>query len=226
MSELLTREACANHPDQLGTALCDHCGKAMCAACVTEALAAPEEYCSRRCADAAQVEVFSKFLAGVDAPFTTGVKLWWRSLTPLFTAIWPVVLLTAIAFWLMPKENEVGNADATITSVLAISLIALAVYGIVVTSAAMSQVHTELIKGNALTWSARRLVPWALTWILMMLAIGVGYILFIIPGIYLALRLFWADEYALAHRAGPWRALKESWKLTKGEVGAIFRSSF
>ena len=45
----------------------------------------------------------------------------------------------------------------------------------------------------------------------------------IIPGIYLGLKLFWADEFAMVHQANPLQALSESWRLTEGEVGSIFR---
>ncbi len=48
----------------------------------------------------------------------------------------------------------------------------------------------------------------------------------VIPGIYIGFRLFWADEFALTHEVNPIQALKDSWELTKGNVGDIFRFQF
>ncbi|MBI2022461.1 hypothetical protein HYS97_01275 [Candidatus Daviesbacteria bacterium] len=47
---------------------------------------------------------------------------------------------------------------------------------------------------------------------------GVGLILLIIPGIYLALRLQFYSYLIVDKGFGPLQALKESWKLTKGKV--------
>lgn len=48
----------------------------------------------------------------------------------------------------------------------------------------------------------------------------------IIPGIYLSLRLFWAEEFALVHGAGPIQAIRESWDLTTGLAGSVFVFQF
>jgi hypothetical protein len=91
-----------------------------------------------------------------------------------------------------------------------------------VTATTISQQYTKFIRGNVHIWTLRRMVPWALTWVLVLTGTLVGYVLLIIPGVIVALRLFWADEYALAHRAGPFRAMKQSWQITKGEAGEVF----
>jgi uncharacterized membrane protein len=91
-----------------------------------------------------------------------------------------------------------------------------------VTGTTMSQQYTKFIRGNVHIWTLRRIVPWALTWVLVLTATLMGYVLLIFPGVIVALRLFWADEYALAHRAGPFRAIKQSWEITKGEAGEVF----
>jgi len=51
-------------------------------------------------------------------------------------------------------------------------------------------------------------------------------VLLIVPGIYCALRFFWADEFALIHGCGPVKALRESWHLTRGKVWDIFSFQF
>jgi hypothetical protein len=66
--------------------------------------------------------------------------------------------------------------------------------------------------------------PTPLGYILLSL-IGLGFLL-IIPGFYCALRFFYADEYALIHCLGPFRALRESWYLTKGKMWRIISFQF
>lgn len=55
--------------------------------------------------------------------------------------------------------------------------------------------------------------------ILMALAFAAGLIFFIIPGIYIIIRLMWAPFYSVEHKeAGVIDALKWSWNATKGRV--------
>ena len=99
-------------------------------------------------------------------------------------------------------------------------------FGIALTQVILSQRYTRLVQGNPYTWTLRRFVPWVLTWIICFAAIVLGTLALLIPGIILGLRLFWADEFALIHRAGPIQALKESWKLTSGNIGSLFVFQF
>lgn len=58
-----------------------------------------------------------------------------------------------------------------------------------------------------------------MTWICVWALVCLGYLLLILPGIYIAFRLFWADEYALHDGAPPWRAIARSWRLTSDAQG-------
>lgn len=221
MADLTSRRTCPIHPDRYGVAVCDHCGEAMCGACRIGAMAAREDYCSEECAVAGEGETSERLLRGLEAPFDSGLQLWWRSLKPLAAALAPVAAAIALAIWVAEGGVSPGpDRDPSMVGFLALGLF---MYGIALTGTVMSQQHTDLIHGNPHLWALARFGPWFLTWVLVLGAVTFGYFLLIIPGVIAALRLFWADEFSLAHRLPPWSALVESWNLTKGESGPILR---
>ena len=141
------------------------------------------------------------------------------------------------------------SGGAAILMLLMLAFLMLA-FGIALTQVILSQCYTRLVQGNPYVWTFRRFVPWTLSIIIVFAAMFLGMspivfaamflvflgmpalvmslvmLLVVQPAIYLGLRLFWADEFALVHRAGPIQALKESWQLTKGNVGSIIRFQF
>lgn len=52
--------------------------------------------------------------------------------------------------------------------------------------------------------------------ILLGIIVGLGYILFIIPGIILSIRLSFASFLVVDEHFGPWEAITESWRRTRG----------
>lgn len=64
------------------------------------------------------------------------------------------------------------------------------------------------------------------TYILMALLYGiivtVGFIFFIIPGIYFAIRLQFAPAFIVQENSGVIDSLKMSWNITKGNIGQLF----
>lgn len=225
MPEINRRALCVKHAPELAVGECDHCGNAFCDACRVEALTIPEIYCSEPCREAAEPDGFERFSAGFKAPFRTGIKLWADALPALLRHTLPVALvMAALLIFVYPDWVSEQGPAPSIT--LIIGLMLVAAYGIVLTSTVLSQNYTGLIRGNAHVWAAKRLLPWAATWALLALGTFLGYLALIIPGIIIALRLFWADEFALVHRAGPIASVKESWALTKGALGEIFVFQF
>jgi hypothetical protein len=105
-------------------------------------------------------------------------------------------------------------------------LVALASVGVAMTQVVMTEKHTGLVRGNPYLWALKRFVPWLITLSLAIAATIAGYLLLILPGIYVALRLFWADEFVLIHGSGPIRGLKDSWELTRESAGSIFAFQF
>ncbi len=57
---------------------------------------------------------------------------------------------------------------------------------------------------------------------LYVLIVGMGIILFIVPGIYLGVRFWFFDYFIVDKKIGPIKALKESWKATSGSAFNLF----
>lgn len=58
--------------------------------------------------------------------------------------------------------------------------------------------------------------------IIVAFAVGLGFILFIIPGIYLLVRLMFFTYYIVDKNAGIMESIQMSWNLTKGSVVNLF----
>jgi len=60
------------------------------------------------------------------------------------------------------------------------------------------------------------------SYIIYYILVGIGLLLFIIPGLILAVRLSWAKYFIIDQHAGPIQALKMSYHATKGQFWTIF----
>jgi hypothetical protein len=118
------------------------------------------------------------------------------------------------------------EVPATLVSPLLFLVLLLGAFTVALVGVVLSARHTRLVEGSAYAATARRFVPWVATWVLILGIVFAGYLALIVPGVYLALRLFWADEFALIHGKGPIAALKASWDLTRGRAGAMFVFQF
>jgi len=71
--------------------------------------------------------------------------------------------------------------------------------------------------------SQYRLLPkFLLAFILFLLIISVGFILLIIPGIFLIIKLWFWDYFIIDKKMGPIEALKKSWNITNGHMLRLF----
>jgi len=69
----------------------------------------------------------------------------------------------------------------------------------------------------------RLFLNYFLSSLISMVIIGAGLILLIVPGIYFALRLqFYKYLIVDKEDIGPWMAIKESWRMTKGHAWNLF----
>ncbi len=224
---------CAKHLDQPAAARCDHCGAPFCGDCRVEDTAAEEVFCSEPCrekrAEARSGPVLpseSELLEGSLHPIKTGWKLWARSLPTLCLYTAPIAFIMGTVVWLAPEPHAADGGEMAMPERTEFLLLLMLAFGISLTQVILSQRYTRLVQGDPYAWTLRRFVPWALSWIMCLAAIFLGTLALVVPGIIIALRLFWADEFALVHRAGPIQALKESWELTRGDVGSIFVFQF
>ena len=224
---------CAKHPGQPAAGRCDHCGAPFCGDCRVEDTAAEEVFCSEPCREkrtkarsGPALPSESVLLEGFDQPIKTGWKLWARSLPALCLYTAPIAFIMGMVAWLGGESLAAEGGETALSDGTEFLLLLMLAFGIALTQVILSQRYTRLVQGNPYTWTLRRFVPWVLTWIICFAAIILGTLALLIPGIILGLRLFWADEFALVHRAGPIQALKESWKLTRGNIGSIFGFQF
>lgn len=220
---VLERQAlCVKHAPERAVATCDHCGNAFCNTCLVEGLAVPEIYCSETCRATAEPDGVERFLAGFKNPFRIGLKLWAQALPSLIRHMVPLAVVSTVLLWWLFPAFDANQDSSAATPFALLGIVVLGAYGVLLTGTILTQQYTGLVRGNAYAWALRRSVPWVLTWLLIALATTVGYLALIIPGIIAALRLFWADEFVVAHSLGPVEALKKSWELTRGALGEVF----
>ena len=119
-----------------------------------------------------------------------------------------------------------ASGEPRVTDTGAVILLVGLCFGIALTQVIFSQQYSGLVRGNVYWWTLQRIIPWALSLAMVWVITVLGMMAFVLPGIYLGLRLFWADEFVLVHRSGPIRALRQSWELTRGDAGSVFRFQF
>lgn len=69
---------------------------------------------------------------------------------------------------------------------------------------------------------SRKIVTYFVASLIMGIAVSIGTILLIVPGIYLALRLQFYSAYIVEEDCGIMESLQKSWKLTEGQVMPLF----
>lgn len=228
MSDVISL-TCSNHPPEKAVGRCESCGKPFCEGCRVEDVAGDRSYCSRGCLVAVRASVQqpgvrsdADLIDGLHSPIRTGWRLWARSAGAVSLYTLPVAIVLAWALEVNPRDPvsastfEMGDALFWIT----------AAFGVALVQVVLTQKYSGHAPGNPLLWTIKRFLPWcaavALAWGLII----AGYLALFVPGIYLSLRLFWAEEFTLAHGASPLGALRESWALTRDSAGAVFGFQF
>lgn len=225
-------ETCARHPGTPAVANCPVCHSPFCSDCRVEKVGAERSYCSEACRtrDSEATAVPDVELAeAAKRPIRSGWRLWVRSSPRLVRYTLPVSVI--MAFLLVMSGSSISaaldeNSNSAVPLAITGVLWGLFGYGIALTGVLLSRVHAGHIVGNAHLWTLRRLLPWLGVWVLVFAAVIFGFLLLIIPGIIVGIRLFWADEFALVHSAGPLTACRESWRLTRGRAWSVFAFQF
>jgi len=163
-------------------------------------------------------------LAGYKNPIKRGVIAWFRALGPIARKLAPFSLLCVLVTtaWVY----LVGDTGSARFNYLPLIITLIVLYGFAVIAVLMSGEYARNPVENPYLHALQRFVPWLVAWAMILGITLVGYVLLIFPGIYLNLRVFWADEYALVHNLGPFEALDESWKVTRDEAGTVFGVEF
>lgn len=228
MSNPTPNAPCAEHPERMAVAACDRCGRPVCEECKVELVAAERVYCSQGCREVSIESVDNATLrAGLEKPIRIGWSLWVRSMGPIAAIAFSVAIVAAPLIWYLEylELNSAPGEHELLNLFLLVALLVVVGFGVALVGTTLSKRYAGLAI-DPRAQAARRLIPWIGTWALLFPIILVGYIALIFPGIYLSLRLFWADEFALIHDKGPIAALKASWELTRNEAFSVFVFQF
>lgn len=225
-------QQCHNHPDRRALSFCHSCNRFFCPECLTEGkeyyycldsvcqIALQRELSSTQ---AQQVQLSDEpHAAAIKKPIRTGWSLWWK-LNPYL--IFRLALPIGLAYWIASSILTNSSSEESLSISTLLLLIFLGSVAIAVTSAALSQSYRGF-ELNPWTLTISRFIPWLLTVALVTVATVLGMMLLIVPGIIVAIRLFWADELALAHNLSPVEATRQSWELTKNHGWNIFGFQF
>jgi hypothetical protein len=234
MSGSIQATSCANHPDQSAVGSCGNCGKPVCDACRVEDVAIEATFCSERCRESRPGKPGGRPVdnatleAGLRRPIRTGWALALRSTGRIVAHVLPIVIVGGLTVaWLnRMAEGPAGPLAPAIGFGFVLLVLFAGAFGVALVGVILSARHTGCVHGPPYALVARRFLPWLATWVLMIAIAFAGYLLLIFPGIYLSLRLFWADEFALVHDRNPIAALRASWELTRKQAGEIFIFQF
>lgn len=143
----------------------------------------------------------------------------------LFRARWQLLLVVLVATTILSLPTNVQQDDSLLRSLFN-SLYSLFILGPVGFSA--SWVYLRAARGEEVEWLdmfavfQRNYTNAVLAGLLTSIAIGIGFILFIIPGIYIALRLAFVSFLVIDEQMGAMDALQASWQMTDGYAGRLF----
>ncbi len=76
--------------------------------------------------------------------------------------------------------------------------------------------------GDSLGYAVRRFIPLMIAYIVIVIITIPGWLLLIIPGIWLSIKMCMAFPAVIFERAGPFRSIGRSWKLTRDNWWRVF----
>lgn len=153
-----------------------------------------------------------------------------RALVPLVALyVVPVLALTALRVNALGSPEAVARATEPFGAFSPLGVGVIVVLAALVITALTIALHdalhdalhaTEHASGvAALLGRAAVRVPAVLgTWLLMALAVGVGFLCLVVPGVYVAARLWTAPVGVAIGKQGPFAALGAAWRRSEGRV--------
>lgn len=157
-------------------------------------------------------------------------EVWWRNLLRLIAlSLIPFAALMAgfLAFYLGFARSTASQpappsfAFVAVAMVLFVPVAAIYVGGIA--HGALQHLRGQPVRvGGMLRAGARRVWPLVAAGIMAYLAMLVGFLLLVVPGIIVALGFSPMPAVAVAEKLGPVEVLRRSWRLTRGARGTIF----
>jgi hypothetical protein len=164
---------------------------------------------------------------GIGGILDTGIKLFISTLKTMLPIAFigglvinlPALVMRLPGFAMDPTadpEVVAAAAGPFVILTLAASILSLAFYNAVLLKIDATVKGAEMSVGEAFTQGLRRFPAALGTGILYMLAVVLGMVLLIIPGLILSIYLYCAVLLAVIDRCGPIEAIKRSYNITKG----------
>jgi hypothetical protein len=157
-------------------------------------------------------------------------KLFWRH-AGLFLALTaiiavPYVLATSLLWGEDLKEFDAENLPPwqafVIPGILGATVIPALITAVHVVSVRRLSEGERPSVGEAFSLAADRAGPAILTGLLYVVVVALGFLLLIVPGVFLAVRLYLGVQIAVVERVGPVEALTRSSELVKGRWWPTF----
>jgi hypothetical protein len=171
----------------------------------------------------------------VGAIINAAFELYRRQARGAWATVTLIVVPAQVIVWLLIKVSLSSNAYArsgtVYTSSTAVPTVAIALLGFlsaVLTVGALSRLLVEEYSGQRTTWqdslgyASTHLVPLVALAIVSGVLLTIGYLLFVIPGVFFTVAWCAAFTVLMYERTGPLRSLSRSWELVKGHWWMTF----
>lgn len=128
------------------------------------------------------------------------------------------ILSITLSAFAMPMQQSIGGK--IIVNIVMILFSSLFTLGYI-------KNHFQALDGMEPQFSAygqesRKVITYVIAVVLFSVIVTVGLLLFVIPGIYLGLRLQFFPAFIIEENAGSISSMKRSWQITQGHSGSLF----
>jgi hypothetical protein len=149
--------------------------------------------------------------------------VWGRLIGPFFL-VYVITLVPTVANTLMmnPHDPKAAFGAGFWLSVLVGSVFGLVAQAATVDAAMRVADGGPAAFGQALGRGFGRVLPLLGAWLIAMVLIMLGMVLFVVPGIMVVVAYLVVTQVVVMERLGPWGALKRSARLTKGSRWKLF----
>lgn len=128
-----------------------------------------------------------------------------------------LILSSLISVLFMPAQGWVGKTVANLLSAVILSAFMLGYI-----KNMFQTLDGEEPQFSAYGSQARKIVTYFVASLICYVAIAIGMILLVVPGIYLALRLQFYGQFIVEEDCGITESLKRSWEITQGQGMPLF----
>lgn len=147
---------------------------------------------------------------------------WQRTKAQIWVLAGLLIGMTIISFTLsafaMPMQSSI--VGIIVTNLISVIISCIFVLGYI--KNIFQALDGEEPQFSAYGQQARKIITFFVAYIFMSIIIIFGFCLFIIPGIYLGLRLQFYLAFIVEEDAGIIESLKRSWEITRGQVMSLF----